>query len=149
WFLLPAEDSPSAAADWFSLDDNEERVRVGGLVVAAVLALLAVVGDTGWGWGSGFPWWILPAGLLFLVFVALPRRRRTDAAPQPAASISSDVEVAAPSLPRERRSQGLLGLTASISAIALAVTRLVADTRGGTEWTTYVAVALGVVGLGL
>ncbi|MGA9714537.1 MAG: PspC domain-containing protein, partial [Aeromicrobium sp.] len=48
WFLVPADDAEkSIAADWFRLDANEERIRVGGLVVAAALAVLVAVGDSG------------------------------------------------------------------------------------------------------
>src|SRR5687768_2573784 len=51
WFFLPADDNgQSIAADWFNLDKNEEQVRVIGLVAAAVLAALAIVGDSQWAW---------------------------------------------------------------------------------------------------
>ena len=148
WALLPSEDGPSHVAEWFNLDQNEERVRVGGLVAAAVLSLLAVVGDSGWGWGAGFPWWLLPAALLFAIFVVWPQRRRQEAVDAVDTQQVHASGATAPR-PRERRSPALLGLTLSILAIALAVTRLVAESRGGVDWTVYVAVALGVVGVGL
>ncbi len=158
WFFLPTEDGPSVAAEWFNLDENEERVRVGGLVVAAVVAVLSVVGDAGW----GFPWWIVPVGILFLVFVVLPNRRRdrriaesvgTPAEPDYGVAFAQakadEATRKAWARAREPRSNALLGLTVSVTAIAMAVTRLVADANGGTPWTTYVAVALAIVGLGL
>ena len=46
WFLLPEDEADrSVAADWFNLDKNEPQVRAIGLFVAAVLAVVAVVGD--------------------------------------------------------------------------------------------------------
>ena len=75
WFLLPAEDADqSIAADWFNLDKNEEQVRIIGLVVAAVLAALAIVGDSQWAWW-GLPWVLVPLAVLYWLFVVRPRRR--------------------------------------------------------------------------
>jgi len=163
WFLLPPEGGTSVAAEWFNLEENEERVRVGGMVVASVVAVLAVVGDSGWGWG--FPWWIFPMGVLLISFVVLKNRRRdheptqpiddprlTDPAAYGAAIAEAKTErIMAAKLERARepRSTALLVLTASVTAIALAVTRIIADANDGTPWTTYVAVALAVVGFGL
>jgi len=163
WFLLPPEGGTSVAAEWFNLDDNEERVRVGGMVVASVVAVLAVVGDSGWGWG--FPWWIFPIGVLVISFVVLKNRRRDHEPVQPVddprltdpaaygEAIAQAKTERIMAVKRERacepRSHALLGLTASVTAIALAITRLVADANGGTGHATYVAVALAVVGLGV
>lgn len=164
WFLVPSDDAQkSVAADWFRLDDNEERVRVGGLVIAAVLAVLSVVGDSGWGWGDGFPWWIVAPLLLIYVFVVRPNRRRdrriaeqtadpaeSDRGPEFAAAKTADITAAKQRKVREPKSQALLGLTLSVAAIAVAVTRIVTETNGyDTRWTIYVAVALATVGLGL
>ena len=168
WFFLPTEDAAgipgrSVAADWFNLEGNEERVRVGGMIAAGVVAVLAVVGDSGWGWG--FPWWLFPIGLVLFFAVFLPKRRRNRA--EAAGFVPSDYQgssqdpnvdalvqaktdqIMAKKIARARepRSAALFGLTASIVAIAMAVTRLVADANGGTEWTTYVAIALAIVGL--
>ena len=58
WLLLPAEDEDrSNVGRWFGLDSPQ--VRDVGLVVAGVLALLAVVGDGGWGPDSGWVVWPL------------------------------------------------------------------------------------------
>lgn len=180
WFFLPPEDGPggpgtSVAAEWFNLDENEERVRVGGLVVAGVVAVLSVVGDSGWGWG--FPWWIFPIGFIALMFVALRNRRQDHDGSRPAdpSAFSPDhtsddtrpdyagsdyagalaqaktdrILQAKLARAREPRSSALLVLTLSVTAIALAVTRLVSEAHGGVLWPTYVAVALAVVGAGL
>lgn len=158
WFLLPDEGTgTSVAADWFKLGANEEKVRVGGLVIAAVVAVLTAVGDSGWGsgWGWGVPWGLLPLALLVYVFVVRPRRRRDEAL---RAEDADPYDPVAPSVrtastrTAERRgptSRALTGLTLSLTAIAVAVTRIVAETNGDTPWTTYVAVALAMVGLGL
>src|SRR5690554_2764007 len=54
WLLLPTDDGrPSVASDWFRLGRNEPQVRIGGLLVAGVLALMSIVGDTGWLWWGG------------------------------------------------------------------------------------------------
>lgn len=175
WFFLPPEDGPhgpgtSVAAEWFNLDENEERVRVGGLVVAGVVAALSVVGDSGWGWG--FPWWIFPIGVLALAFVVLRNRRHDhDDSPAYEPPVTSDqgtpdythpdyvraltqakterILQAKLARAQEPRSNALLVLTLSVTAIAVAVTRLVSEAHGGVLWPTYVAVALAVVGAGL
>lgn len=84
WFLVPSEDAGrSVAADWFDLGaDTERQVRTTGLLAAAVLALLAIVGDSGWSWGWG-AWpllWVLvwvggPIAFLYWLLAVRPRRR--------------------------------------------------------------------------
>lgn len=169
WFLLPSEDAEqSIAADWFNLDKNEERVRVVGLVVAGVLAILSVVGDNGWAWESG-PWFLIPLALLYYLFVVRPRRRdpqtaahaqavadRAQAAgvapgatTQDAATRAADAVSSGKPPRRPRRSWALTILTVSLAAIGVAVTRIYADLHDGVPWTTYVAIALGVVAVGL
>ena len=76
WLLLPSDDEPrSIAGRWFSLGSAEAQVRDLGLVVAAVLALSAVVGDGGWGLGSSGPFWLLVVvGVPFAFVVWLARR---------------------------------------------------------------------------
>lgn len=158
WLFLPSDRESSYAQQWFNLDEFEERVRVGGLVVAAAVAALSIVGDIGWGWGGG-PGWIVPALVLLVLIVVLPRRRRAAAAAaeaeasEPTTTDATARRAAPPaatapaSAPHDPRSPVLLGLTVSIVAIAMAVVRLVADANGGTDWTTYVAVALTIVGV--
>lgn len=168
WFLLPSDSGPSVAADWFRLDDNEEKVRVGGLVLAAVVSVLAIVGDSGWGPGFGGGWLLIPAALLVWLFVIRPRQRAmtrserrewSDDVAQKTRTAGREVGDRAGAAAqdwnrrwRERhtpRSKALTGLTVSIVAIAMAVTRLVADPNRGTPWTTYVLVALAVIGVAL
>ncbi|TGN34297.1 PspC domain-containing protein [Aeromicrobium chenweiae] len=164
WFLLPSEDADrSIAAEWFKLDRNEEQVRVAGLVGAVVVASLSLVGDSSWAWWGGSPWWLLPLALVVYVVWIRPRRRRDEQARQESAYVQSpaagtdpagtrryDVPAgtAAPT-PRETRSHALLGLTLSVAAIAVAATVIYDVTQHDVPWTTYVAVALAVVAVGL
>jgi phage shock protein PspC (stress-responsive transcriptional regulator) len=163
WFFLPADDTDqSIAADWFNLDKNEEQVRIIGLVGAAVLAVVAVVGDSQWAWW-GLPWVLAPLALLYWFFVVRPRRRTPDDPPiHTSVATSSDAEDTAV-LPadsdagqqqeRKRRdkkpgSSALTGLTLSVAAIAVAIAVLVSESTDR-AWTTYLAVALGVVAVGV
>jgi phage shock protein PspC (stress-responsive transcriptional regulator) len=173
WFLLPPEGEQSIAADWFNLDKNEQQFRMLGLVGAAVLAAVAIVGDSQWAWW-GLPWVLVPLAVLYWLFVVRPRRHDPVAPPDPDVSAelvaeSEDTAVlpadgatdAVPSAdgateqkqervrrPRKRRSSALTGLTLSVAAIAVAITVLV-DQSTDVSWTTYLAVALGVVTVGL
>lgn len=81
WLLLPAEDAErSIVGDWFDLRDNERQVRTTGLLVAGVLALAAIIGDTSLGW---FFWplafvafWLgIPVAIGYWLLVVRPRRR--------------------------------------------------------------------------
>lgn len=162
WLLLPAEDeTQSIVADWFNLDKNEETVRIGGLVAAAVLAVLAIVGDNQWAWW-GVPWVLLPLAALYWLFVVRPRReqeprRKDDDPPGVADPVGTDTLVlgdsgdtaSEPQKTRGKRSWALTALTVSVTAIALAITLIAAETSDGTPWTTYVAVALAVVAVGI
>lgn len=151
WFLLPADDEDkSVAAEWFKLDKNEEQVRVAGLVGALILAILAIVGDSSWAWWGGTPWWLVPfAVLAYLVWIRPRRRREAREAVVTEHAPPGTVVVPAPQRSREPRSAALLGLTASLAAIALAVTWIYDETQKDVHWTTYLAVALAVVGVGL
>jgi phage shock protein PspC (stress-responsive transcriptional regulator) len=159
WILLPAEDADkSPAAQWFNLDKNEEQVRVAGLVGAVILATLSIVGDSSWAWWGDAPWTLVPLAIVFYVFWARPRRRRAardrrEAALVPDRAASDDVAATtaqrAAAKPREPRSPALFGLTVSLAAIALAVTWIYEETQKDIHWTTYLAVALAIVGLGL
>jgi len=169
WFLLPAEgDEKSVAADWFRLDRNEEQVRVAGLVGAVVLAAVAIVGDGGWFWG-GAPWILVPIAFVYYLFVVRPRRRRqaeTDLAAQyappgvdPADESARGPEFAAAKAglvargkqgkARRDRSWTLTWLTLSVAAIGVAATGIYDAYNDGPHWTAYVAVALGIVAIGL
>ncbi|MCW2829876.1 MAG: hypothetical protein JWP31_568 [Aeromicrobium sp.] len=160
WLLLPADDEDtSIVAGWLNLDKNEEQVRVAGLVGAVIIATLSVVGDSSWSWWGDTPWWIVPFALVFYVFWVRPRRRREARAQRQAASDPATIvdDHASParadrqrsSRQRQPRSPALLLLTASLAAIALAGTWIYEETQGDIDWTTYVAVALAVVGVGL
>ena len=161
WFFLPADDTDqSIAADWFNLDKNEEQVRVIGLVGAAVLAALAIVGDSQWAWW-GLPWVLLPLAILYWFFVVRPRRRATDApmasvvradaddtAVLPAGSTDPGSTKVAMRPERPPGSSALTGLTLSVAAIAVAIAVLVAESTDA-HWTIYPAVALAVITAGV
>lgn len=80
WFLVPSDDAErSVAADWFNLDEQEERVRTIGLIGAAAIAGLSIIGDSSWGWGPpafGLFWIVVPVAVLYWLFSVRPRRRR-------------------------------------------------------------------------
>lgn len=157
WLLLPSDGADkSLVAEWFKIDKNEEQVRVGGMIGAVVLALLSAVGDGSWSWWGEAPWWILPFALLAYVFWIRPRRRRESrearedalrAELTQAFGVAGETQVI--TKPPRSTSSALLGLTSSIAMIALAATWIYEETNQDLPWTTYVAVALGVVGLGL
>jgi phage shock protein PspC (stress-responsive transcriptional regulator) len=174
WFLLPEEEAErSVAADWFRLDQNEPQVRAIGLFVAAVLAVVAIVGDSGWGlWWIG--WWVIPAAFLFWLFVVRPRQRREEFlavsanAPSGAkpAAWSDDPDVLKTQVDaytaaktaqilerkrqryeRRRESRALWRLTLSLIAIAIAVT-LILDQQVDVNGSAYIVAALLAVALG-
>jgi phage shock protein PspC (stress-responsive transcriptional regulator) len=169
WFFLPVEDAgqsepaKSIAAEWFNLDKNEEQVRVVGLVAAAVLAALAIVGNDQWAWW-GVPWVLVPLAVLYWIFVVRPRRKDhedltgtdPDDIPDPGATLVVPADTATGKAPRREASRAnrppgssaLTGLTLSVAAIAVAITVLASESTES-NWTTYVAVALGVVAVGL
>jgi phage shock protein PspC (stress-responsive transcriptional regulator) len=160
WFFLPAEGEQSIAADWFNLDKNEEQVRIIGLVGATVLAAVAIIGDSQWAWW-GLPWVLVPLAVLYWLLVVRPRRHDPDAPSETVASSAvSDTEDTAvlpagsasdPKPEPRKRTPGrsaLSGLTLSVAAIAIAITVLV-DGTTDISWTTYIAVALGVVTAGV
>lgn len=166
WLLLPAEhEDRSIVADWFKLDENEEQVRTIGLVTAAVLAVLSLVGNSSWAWWGDAPWWIIPFALLFYVFWVRPQRRREARTTQPIAYTPATYDQASVDAytatvvdqamqkklakKREPRSPALFMLTMSLTAIALAVVWIVDETRRDVHWTAYLAVALTVVALGV
>lgn len=66
WLFLPADGEPrSNVGEWFGLEERDRPVREVGLVSAGVLAVVAVVGDGGWGAGPTWLFWVV-------VWVVLP-----------------------------------------------------------------------------
>ena len=162
WLLLPSDDAEkSIAAGWFNLDENEEQVRKVGLVVAGIIAVFSLLGDRGNWWGVG--WILVPVAALYYLFVVRPRRHDREAiraqimAEMPTHErVTADVQMKIDekvaekvAYARQRKSKALPLLTLSLIAIGVAITRIYADTHDGIEWTTYVAVALGITGVGL
>jgi phage shock protein PspC (stress-responsive transcriptional regulator) len=161
WLLLPSEDADkSIAAGWFKLDENEEQVRKIGLVIAGVIAAFSFLGDHGDWWGIG--WALIPLGALYYFFVVRPRKGDREAikaqvmAEMPTTeTITADIQAKIDAKvaekvahARQRKSKALPLLTLSLIAIGVASTRIYADTHD-VNWTTYVAVALAITGVGL
>ncbi|KQY60215.1 hypothetical protein ASD11_12155 [Aeromicrobium sp. Root495] len=176
WFLVPSDDAErSIAADWFNLDEQEERVRTVGLIGAAAVAAISVVSDGSWGGGPPGEvlfWVVVPTAILYWFFAVLPRRRRearglatTASSPTTATTAATAVDGAPPSgiestavIPtgsprprRPRRSPALAWLTLSVVAVVLGALGMwdAAHASADVTWLTYIATALGIVGLGL
>ena len=169
WFLVPSDDAErSIAADWFNLGEHEEQVRTIGLVGAAAVAGLSIIGDSSWGWGPpafGLLWIAIPAAILYWLFAVRPRRRREaqvlattlddSGAVPPDGTEPTAVIPPLPPRPerprRPKRSHALAGLTLSVVAVVLGALALWDATHASADitWLTYVATALGIVGLGL
>ncbi|WP_332643640.1 PspC domain-containing protein [Aeromicrobium sp.] len=163
WLLLPSDDADkSIAAGWFKLDDNEEQVRKIGLVAAGVIAAFSVLGGhDNWLWGTG--WLLVPLAALYYFFVVRPRKTDKEAikaqvmADMPSSErITADVQAKIDKKVAEKiaharqpKSKALTLLTLSLIAIGVAITRIYADTNDDVGWTTYVAVALAITGVGL
>ncbi|MET0467957.1 MAG: PspC domain-containing protein [Aeromicrobium sp.] len=89
WLLIPAEGSErSVLGEAFDLK-SDSQLRTVGLIVAGVIALAAVLGDTTWGLGGWFWWplWILvwlavPVALAVLLWRLVTRSRQQPAPPQ-------------------------------------------------------------------
>lgn len=85
WLFLPADDGPAPVADWFGLGASEPQVREAGLVVGAVLAALAALGDAslwnaGWlGWTAA--WIVVPVAFVLWVLSRRDTERHTPADP--------------------------------------------------------------------
>lgn len=160
WFLLPSDGAQkSVAADWLKLDKNEEQVRVAGMIGAVVLAVLSAVGDGSWSWWGDAPWWLVPFAVVTYFVWIRPRRRREAReardvmdAPQTlhySAATGETTQVLVPPAAPRSKSHALLGLTTSVTLIALAATWIYEETVRDIPWTSYIAVALGVVAVGL
>lgn len=86
WLFLPADGDPrSNVGEWFGLDEREQQVREIGLVSAGVLAVVAVVGDGGWGagpeWLFWVTFWVVAPVAIVLWLVRRASRGRTTTAP--------------------------------------------------------------------
>lgn len=154
WFLLPADnEDKSVAAQWFKLDENEEKFRTVGLIVAGVFAVTAVTGIFGNTWGASFPWF----GLLLLAaayfWIVKPRRRRKEIAPHTfTATPGADGEKVTQQVitePKTPWSPALTIVTLSSALIAIGVLALYANSHDALPWTTYAMATLGVIAVGL
>jgi len=89
WLLIPAEGSErSVLGEAFDLK-SDSQLRSVGLIVAGIIALAAILGDTAWGLGGWFWWpvWTLvwlavPVAIAVLVWRLVTRSRQQDAPPQ-------------------------------------------------------------------
>lgn len=158
WFFLPSEDElRSIAAQWFKLDDNEEQVRVVGLIVAGILAVTAGAGNVNGNWNGPFPWFgLLVLAVLYVWVIRPARRRKEHAVPVPATVQTADgrtitevLPTKPPKPPKTRWSPVLALITISTSLIAMGAVALYADAHHALPWTTYAVTALGVIAIGL
>lgn len=161
WFLLPEDDgTPSVAAQWFKLDENEEQVRIVGLIVAGLLAIGVGTGMWAGDWGGPFPWIALVAiGAVYLWVIRPAQSRRHDAArmaasaPGTAAMPHGDdappAPVAPPVVRQPPRRRSSPALTLLTLCVALITTGIVAMSVDELPWTTYGVIVLGVMGAGL
>ncbi len=166
WLVLPSEDEDkSLAAGWFNLGENEEQVRKVTLVVAGVVAAFSLLGASDNWWGLG--WVLVPIAALYYLFVVRPRKADREmikaqvmadmpSTEQMTEQMTAEVKARIDRQVAERvahaarpKSKALTLLTLSLIAIGVASTRIYADTHDGVDWTTYVAVALAVTGVGL
>ena len=159
WLFLPSDDQPkSVAAKWFKLDDNEEQVRVVGLIVAGIVAITAGTGFFDGNWSAPFPWVGLVAFAALYFWVIKPAQRRKASAPEGAA-MSTTVQTAdgqtvtqvlpQPKEPKTPWSPILTLVTLSTSLIAMGGVAIYAEANSSVPWTSYAVAALGVIGLGL
>lgn len=158
WLFLPSDDQPkSVAAKWFKLEDNEEQVRVVGLIVAGILAITAGSGFFDGNWGGPFPWFGLIAFAILYIWVIRPAQRRkehTVSAPSDTTVQTADGEtvtqvLAQPQEPKTPWSPVLTLITLSTALIAMGGVAIYAEANGSVPWTSYAVAALGVIGLGL
>lgn len=155
WFFLPSEDATrSVAADWFNLNENEESVRIVGLVVAGVVAVASGTSMVGGAWGTPFLWFALVALVAVYIFVIRPGRNRNEQG-ESLHTFAPGATVAEPPLParnaREPWSPTLTLVTIFVSIVAAGGMALYSQQVPETSFTfaTYVMAMLAVVGIGL
>lgn len=166
WILLPSHDGEkSLLATWFNVDANEPKTRQIGLYVilfAAAVVLISSPENDGFGLvDEGLIWavfWL--AGLAaagYWFFVNRPRKSvdtgtTTQTPHSDASSLGPDTGVIPATVAKPKKELGDSSLslaTLSLAAIVLGIMGFF-DLQGATfDWSTYVAVALGIIGLGL
>ena len=152
WLLLPSEDATrSVAAGWFNLDENEESVRIVGLVVAGVVAVASGTSMVGGAWGIPFLWFALVALVALYIFVIRPghQRNKQDDGLHTFAPGSTVAEPQLPAgEPREPWSPTLTLVTIFASIVAAGCMALYSQQFPETSFTfaTYVMTMLAVVG---
>jgi hypothetical protein len=157
WFFFPAADEPqSIAARWFKLDENEEQIRVIGLIVAGILAISAGTGIVGGDWSAPFPWLgLLIVGAAYLWIIKPAQRRHERRRKDQDLAIADGQDVTAvippfePSEPKTPWSPALTFMTLSTAFIATGCVALWANLNEPLPWTSYAIASLGVIGLGL
>lgn len=145
WLLLPSEDAEqSIAAGWFNLDENEETIRIGGLVIAAILALTTGTGLIGGNWSTPFPWFglILLAVFYFWVIRPIQRRNRNHS--------SHPSEATADAVSRQKWSPILTLATISTAILVIGCILLYANQNtDSVDFEIYVMASLVTVAAGL
>lgn len=155
WFLLPSDDADkSVAAHWFKLDENEESVRIVGLVVAAVIAVAGGTGMVGGAWDTPLSWFALVALGALYIFVIRPRQKQR----KPEESLHTFAPGSTVAKPqatvREPRDpwSPTLTLVTIFTSVAVAGTLALYATQNpeaSISFAAYVMAVLVVVGLGL
>ncbi len=144
WLIVPQEDTEQSTV---RLDD---RSRTVALAIVAVLAALALLGDSLGGWG--FPWPLALVGVVVLV-VMLARDRqprvhpllREEVGVPPAATYAGKPALPAPPAPNPRRRGPVLFWYAlALVALALGVLGIVDLAGASVADSAYPALALGI-----
>lgn len=158
WVLIPREDSDtSPLGESLGLGEKDAQWRPAALVAAAAIAVLAIVGDSAWGFGGWGSWvvltgaWIaVPALFFYWLFVGRRRAERSTAAEGPVTATWADPGTTAVlTTPRRRWSPALVLATVSTIFIVLGSMWLWAQTNEAIDASVYVATALGITALGL
>ena len=157
WFFLPADDAPkSIAARWFKLDENEEQVRIVGLIIAGVVAVTSASGVFDGNWNGPFPWFALVGFAILYFWVIKPARRRKEEAAMstPVTTQTDDghtvtqvLDVRPPKKPRTPWSPTLTLMTLSSALVAMGLVALLGI--GADNVATYAVTALAVIAVGL
>ncbi|HPU13501.1 MAG TPA: PspC domain-containing protein [Aeromicrobium sp.] len=169
WLLVPSEGKEQSPIGELFDVEAESDLRKVGLIVAAMVAALAVLGDTRWGGGAwlwGTLWigvWVgLPAAAIYWYLVVRPRTKQPDSQglpaanasdwpgahePQPEQTVSTGTLTAPPR--RSTWSPVLLLLTGFSILIAMGSLALWALVVEPVAIGVYFAAALAIVSVGL
>lgn len=154
WLTIPAEGEYDSIVSG-RLRRDPERVLVAGLSIAAVAAVVTMIGAIGVSAPNPFP--AVVVGLAALTVFALFTRRPSDSPSPPSTATPSTAESPSsappppPSPPRRPRERPrLLGLTLAVIAIAVGVVWVLDETVvGQMQPSVYPVTALGIIAAAL